>query len=167
MAPGLRKGSSKSVAKPLSVTGALVAGTLIVGTLDILDAFIFFGLRGARPIGILQSIASGVLGRPAYQGGMTTALLGLLLHFFIAFGVVATYLAATRLIPALNRRPVICGLLYGLAVYVVMNFVVVPLSNAAHGSGPTPVVVRVNGLLIHMLGVGLPAALVAARTGGR
>ena len=96
---------------------------------------------------------------------MTTALLGLLLHFFIAFGVVATYLAATRLIPALNRRPVISGLLYGLAVYVVMNFVVVPLSNAALGSGPTPVVVRVNGLLIHMLGVGLPAALVAARTG--
>jgi hypothetical protein len=153
------------VAKPLSVSRALAAGTLIVGTLDILDAFIFFGLRGAKPTGILQSIASGVLGRPAYQGGMSTALLGLSLHFFIAFGVVAIYLAATRLIPALNRRPYIYGLLYGLAVYAVMNFVVVPLSNAALGSGPTPLVVRVNGLLIHMLGVGLPAALVAARAG--
>jgi hypothetical protein len=152
------------VAKPLSVSGALVAGTLIVGTLDILDAFIFFGLRGAQPIGILQSIASGLLGRSAYQGGMTTALL---LHFLIAFGVVATYLAATRVIPALNRRPFIYGLLYGLAVYAVMNFVVVPLSAAALGSGPTPLVVRVNGLLIHMFGVGLPAALVAARTGRR
>jgi hypothetical protein len=153
------------VAKPLSVSRALAAGTLIVGTLDILDAFIFFGLRGAKPMGILQSIASGVLGRPAYQGGMSTALLGLSLHFFIAFGVVAIYLAATRLIPALNRRPYIYGLLYGLAVYAVMNFVVVPLSHAALGSGPTPLVVRINGLLIHMLGVGLPAALVAARAG--
>jgi hypothetical protein len=152
------------VAKTLSVSRALVAGTLAVGTLDILDAFIFFGLRGVKPIGILQSIASGVLGRPAYQGGMTTALLGLLLHFFIAFGVVATYLVATRLIPALNRRPWIYGLLYGLAVYAVMNLVVIPLSHAALGSGPTPVVVRVNGLLIHMFGVGLPAALVAAST---
>lgn len=152
------------MAKPLSVAGALIAGTLIIGTLDILDAFVFFGLRGAKPIGILQSIASGVLGRPAYQGGMATALLGLLLHFFIAFGVTATYLVATRVIPALNRRRIIYGLLYGLAVYAVMNFVVVPLSNAALGSGPTPVIVRVNGLLIHMFGVGLPAALIAART---
>ena len=153
------------MAQSYSVGRALVTGTLIVGILDILDAFIFFGLRGARPIGILQSIASGVLGRAAYQGGMRTALLGLALHFLIAFGVVATYLVATRLIPALNRRPWVYGLIYGVAVYLVMNFVVVPMSAAALGSGPTPLVVRVNGVLIHMFGVGLPAALVAARTG--
>ena len=124
------------VARPLSTAGALVAGTLTVGVLDILDAFIFFGLRGARPVGILQSIASGVLGRAAYQGGLRTAALGLLLHFVIAFGVVATYLLATRLIPALNRRPWLYGLLYGVVVYAVMNLVVVPLSAAALGSGP-------------------------------
>jgi hypothetical protein len=155
------------VARPLSTAGALVAGTLTVGVLDILDAFIFFGLRGARPVGILQSIASGVLGRAAYQGGLRTAALGLLLHFVIAFGVVATYLLATRLIPALNRRPWLYGLLYGVVVYAVMNLVVVPLSAAALGSGPTPVVVRINGVLIHLFGVGLPAALVAARAGVR
>jgi len=155
------------VARPLSTAGALVAGTLTVGVLDILDAFIFFGLRGAQPVGILQSIASGVLGRAAYQGGLRTAALGLLLHFVIAFGVVATYLLATRLIPALNRRPWLYGLLYGVVVYAVMNLVVVPLSAAALGSGPTPLVVRVNGVLIHMFGVGLPAALVAARVGVR
>jgi hypothetical protein len=153
------------VARPLSTAGALVAGTLTVGVLDILDAFIFFGLRGAQPVGILQSIASGVLGRAAYQGGLRTAALGLLLHFVIAGGVVATYLLATRLIPALNRRPWLYGLLYGVVVYAVMNLVVVPLSAAALGSGPTPLVVRVNGVLIHMFGVGLPAALVAARVG--
>ena len=93
--------------------------------------------------------------------------MGLLLHFVIAFGVVATYLLATRLIPALNRRPWLYGLLYGVVVYAVMNLVVVPLSAAALGSGPTPLVVRVNGVLIHMFGVGLPAALVAARAGVR
>jgi hypothetical protein len=143
---------------------ALVTGTLTVGVLDILDAFLFFGFRGARPIGILQSIASGLLGRSAYQGGMRTALLGLLLHFFIACGVVATYLVATRLVPALNRRPWVYGVLYGVAVYAVMNLIVIPMSAAALGSGPTPLVVRINGVLIHMFGVGLPAALVAART---
>jgi hypothetical protein len=152
------------VAESFSVGRALVTGTLTVGVLDILDAFIFFGLRGARPVGILQSIASGVFGRTAYQGGMRTALLGLLLHFAIAFGVVATYLWATRVLPALNRRPWVYGLLYGLAVYAVMNLIVVPMSAAALGSGPTPAVVRANGLLSHMFGVGVPAALVAART---
>lgn len=152
------------MSQSFSLGRALVVGTLAVGVLDILDAFIFFGLRGAKPIGILQSIASGVLGRAAYQGGMRTALLGLLLHFVIAFGVVGTYLVATRLLPALNQRPWIYGLLYGLAVYAVMNLVVVPMSAAVLGSGPTPLVVRVNGLLIHMFGVGLPAALVAAKT---
>jgi hypothetical protein len=152
------------VAERWSVTRALVVGTLAVGVLDILDAFVFFGLRsGAQPIRILQSIASGVLGRDAYQGGIFAAMLGLFLHFVIAFGVVAVYLAATRLIPALNRRPVLSGLMYGVVVYAVMNLIVVPLSAAALGSGPTPLVVRVNGVLIHVLGVGLPAALVAAR----
>ena len=155
------------MARPLSTAGALAIGTLAVGVLDILDAFLFFGLRGAQPVGILQSIASGVLGRAAYQGGLRTAALGLLLHFVIAFGVVATYFVATRLVPALNRRPWVYGLLYGLVVYTVMNLVVVPLSAAALGSGPTPLVVRVNGVLIHMFGVGLPAALAAARVGVR
>lgn len=155
------------MARPYTVGRALVTGTLVVGILDILDAFIFFGLRGVKPISILQSIASGVLGRTAYQGGLSTALLGLLLHFVIAFGVVATYLIATRLMPSLNRRPLIYGALYGIAVYVVMNFVIVPLSHAALGAGPTPLIVRANGVLIHMIGVGLPAALVAARVGQR
>jgi uncharacterized membrane protein len=102
-----------------------------------------------------------VLGRAAYQGGTPTALLGLLLHFFIAFGVVTTYYAASRFIPALARRPWIFGPLYGLAVYVVMNSIVVPLSAAAVGSGTPPPAVLANGLLIHMLGVGLPSALFA------
>lgn len=146
-----------------SVGRALATGTLAVGVLDIMDAFIFFGLRGVKPLAILQSIASGVLGRAAYQGGLRTALLGLLLHFVIAFGVVAVYLMATRFMPGLNRRPWLYGPLYGLVVYAVMNFVIVPMSAAALGSGPTPLIVRANGLLIHMFGVGLPAALVAAR----
>jgi len=83
------------VARPYTVGRALVHGTLTVGILDILDAFIFFGLRGVTPVRILQSIASGVLGRAAYQGGTRTAALGLALHFGISFGVVAAYLIAT------------------------------------------------------------------------
>jgi hypothetical protein len=138
---------------------ALLLGGLTVGVLDALDALVFFGLRGVPPARVFQGIAAGLLGRSAVAGGMTTALLGVLLHFIIAFAVVATYHVAARRIPGLTRRPWIYGPLYGLLVYAVMNFVVIPLS--AIGAHAPSAAVLLNGLLIHALGVGLPAALSA------
>jgi hypothetical protein len=146
--------------KALTPAQAILFGTLTVGVLDILDAFIFFGLRGVAPIRILQSIASGLLGREAYQGELSTAALGTLLHFFIAFVVVAVYYLASRRLPILVRRPWLFGPLYGLLVYAVMNLVVLPLSAAVTGPFPEGAVL-VNGLLIHAFGVGLPSALFA------
>jgi hypothetical protein len=144
---------------------ALLIGTLAVGILDILDAIIFFGLRsGVAPIRIFQSIASGLLGRSAFAGGWNTALLGLALHFFIAFTIVLVYLLASRRLTVLTRAPVAAGLLYGIAAYLVMNLIVIPLSAATPSVPPWPVVV--NGVLIHMFGVGLPASL-AARAAAR
>jgi hypothetical protein len=143
---------------------ALLYGTFAVGVLDILDAFVFFSFRGVSPIRILQSIASGVLGRSAYQGGMRTAFLGLGLHFLVAFCIVSVYLIATRFLPGLHRRPYLYGAIYGLLAYVGMNYLVVPLSAAVVGSGPTPTPVLINGLLIHVLGVGIPSALAARLT---
>jgi hypothetical protein len=139
---------------------ALLFGTLTVGILDILDAIVFFGLRGAPPIRILQSIAAGVLGRPAFAGGWSTAALGLALHFFIAFVVVLVFMLTARRVRALTRAPMAFGLLYGLAVYLVMTFVVVPASAAGTGAVPSGAVL-LNGVLIHMFGVGLPASLAA------
>ena len=135
---------------PLSTGRGLFYGTFVVGILDATDALVFFGLRGVRPIRIFQSIASGLLGRVAYSGGMRTAVLGAVLHFFIAFVIVATFLIASRYFRVLLRAPVLTGLLYGLAVYLVMNFVVLPLSAA--GRGPLSWPVTINGVLIHMLG---------------
>ena len=139
---------------------ALLVGTLAVGVLDILDAIVFFGLRGAQPIRILQSIAAGLLGREAFAGGWRTAALGLALHFFIAFIVVLVYMLAARRLPALTRDPIAYGLMYGLAVYLMMTFMVVPASAAGGGGVPSPPVL-LNGVLIHMFGVGLPAAFAA------
>lgn len=144
---------------PVRPARALLLGGVAVGVLDLLDAVLFFGARGVPPVAILQSIASGLLGRAAFRGGAATAALGVLLHFFIAFAVVAVYYVASRRFPALRRHPLVFGPLYGLAVYAVMNAVVLPLSAAAHGMPPLPVLI--NGLLIHVLGVGLPSALAA------
>jgi hypothetical protein len=144
----------------VSTRAALLFGTLTVGTLDILDAIVFFGIRShAAPIRIFQSIAAGLLGRAAFSGGLRTALLGALLHYFIAGSIVAVFLLLSRAIPVLRQRAVVSGILYGVGVYLFMNFVVLPLSNAGRGPFVLPVVI--NGVLIHMFGVGVPAALFA------
>jgi len=139
---------------------ALLTGTLIVAALDALDALLFFGLRGVPPARIFQAIAAGLLGRPAaFRGGAATLCFGLLLHCVVAFGIVSVYFAASRRLRVLTRRPVVCGMLYGVAAFFVMQFVVVPLS--ALGQTSSSPAVLVNGVLGHALLVGLPAALCA------
>ena len=147
----------------LSVSRALLYGTLAVGILDALDAIVVFGLRsGATPLRIFQGIAAGLYGRASYDGGWRTAAIGVCLHFTIACGITAVYLLASRRWPTLARRPWMFGPLYGVGVYAVMTLVVIPLS--AIGPVRPSAFALTNGLIIHMLGVGLPAALVAART---
>lgn len=148
---------------------AIFLGGLVVGTLDLLDAFIFFGLRsGARPIGILHSIAAGAIGRDAARtGGMQTAALGFVLHFVVAIAITTVYVIASRFIPTLRRRWIIGGVVFGVLAYFVMTLVVVPLSNAGPGriTFALPVApVLINGLLIHAFGVGLPAAYFAQKS---
>lgn len=150
--------------RSISAARAILYGTVVVGTLDLLDAVIFFYLRTrVKPVAILHSIASGLLGPGAARaGGLSTAALGFFLHFLIAFIIVSIYSLARRRIPILRSRPVVCGLAYGVIAYFVMTYVVVPMSNARSG-GPFVLPVFINGILIHAFGVGLPAAFFAAR----
>lgn len=143
----------------MTPTRAILFGGLTVGILDGLDAIVFFGLRGVPPHRIFQAIASGLLGQPAFQGGMVTAALGVVLHFCIATTIVTVFVLLSRRLLALTNRPFLWGPLYGVAVYLVMNFIVIPLSAA--NSAPKPLAVVINGVLIHMVGVGLPSALFA------
>ena len=147
----------------LTASRAIGYGGLTVGVLDLLDAFIFFGLRsGARPMGILHSIAAGFLGRDAARaGGVPTAIVGLLSHFLVAVCIVTVYVLASRIIPVLRKQWVICGIGFGVIAYFVMTWFVVPLSNAGTGTitFALPVIpVMINGILIHAFGVGLPSA---------
>jgi len=106
----------------------VIAGaTFLVGTLDISDAFIFYGLRGVPPIRILQGIASGIYGRAALGMGHRSALIGLICHFFIAFCVTTVFLLTARELP-LARHFWLYGALFGVALYIVMKYIVLPLS---------------------------------------
>jgi hypothetical protein len=140
---------------------SILWGGLIAGTLDITGAFIHSWARGGTPLRVLRYVAGGLLGPDAFSGGLGTAALGLALHFLIATGATAVYYAASRKLDFLVQRPLVCGPLYGLAVYGFMNLIVLPLS-ALPKVTYTPAGV-IPQLFIHMLCVGLPIALIVRR----
>jgi len=128
---------------------AIFVGGLIAGGLDLGSAFITFGA------GVPRAIAGGLLGRSAFQGGAGVYVLGVLLQFFIAISAAAVYYAASRRLVFLREHALVCGLFYGIAVFLVMNLVVLPLS-ALHASGPYRLSGLIQGLLVHMILIGLP-----------
>lgn len=144
-------------------------GGLIGGVLDISDALLFYGLRGIPPRRLLQGIASGLLGARAMRGGWPSAILGLGLHFLIAFTAAVVYYAASRRLRMLRDRPLASGTLYGIAVFLFMNMVVVPLS-AIHRS-PTAMlrfnIVSLNAVLALIFFIGLPIAIAVNRYAGK
>ena len=145
---------------PNALRAVLWAG-LACGVLDITAAFVVFGFFGAKPVPLLQGIASGLLGAKSFQGGVATALLGLLCHFVIAFGAAAVYFVATRAVPFLIQNAPVSGALYGVAVYFFMNRIVVPLSAAA--KRPFSLKFMIVGIVIHIFCVGLPISLSVRR----
>ena len=141
----------------------ILIGGLIVGVLDILYAFVFSYLRSGRtPAFVLKSVASGALGRDAYQGGAKTAALGLGFHFLIALTAAAIYVLASRFLLFMTTHPIFSGMIYGFCVYTFMNCVVLRVTAIRATTWPWsyPKSVLVGGLLIHLFGIGLPIALV-------
>jgi len=140
----------------------IIAGAaLLIGTLDLIDAFVFFGYIGVPAIRVPQSIATGFLGQLAYHDGMVSAAFGLVLHYLIAFAVAGTYMYISGELP-LHRKPILSGAIYGVAVYCVMNYIVIPISNFY----PQPhFAVRpfLNGIIGHILLIGIPLGLIAKR----
>ena len=141
----------------------ILLGGFVAGALDLTAACVVRWLRaGVGPVQVMQSIASGLLGAAAFTGGARTAVLGVALHFFIATVVTAVFYFASRTLKFMVQRPIAAGLLYGVAVYVVMNFVVLPLSAVPRGAAP-PLSGRIIGVLVIMFCVGLPVALIVRR----
>lgn len=143
----------------LSFARAWIYAGLTIAALDIADALIYYGARGVAPHLIFQSIASGVLGRAAFSGGLGVELLGGVLHCFNSFTIALVYLAASRRLRTLAERPWLWGPTYGVSVWFVMYFLVLPLS--AHGAEAMRTANVIDEIAIHILGVGLPAALFA------
>jgi uncharacterized membrane protein YagU involved in acid resistance len=135
---------------------------LVALTLDICAAFVTAWLRaGVRPLRLLQFVASGLIGAAAFNGGVKAAILGLALHFLIATGAAVVFYLASQKWLFLIEHPVNFGLLYGIVVYLFMNFVVLPLSSIT----PRPMTLSgfIIGILTIIFCVGLPIALIVRR----
>lgn len=137
-------------------------GGLAAGVLDSIDAVIAFGLKGMNPIQVLQFVASGVLGSNAFTGGLATAAMGAALHFFIAFVVAAVYYTASQKLPALYLKPAVWGPVYGAAVYLFMNYLVLPFS--AVPKSTFSLALFLNGIVSHAIFVGFTIAWFARRS---
>lgn len=140
----------------------IVIATLIAGTLDILSAFVFAGMAGTSPVGVLTYVASGPFGDGVRGGGLHWAAVGLAVHFALMACMASAYVLVAPRVPVLLRNPVPAGLAYGFLLWLVMYWVVkplrwpdAPLPHTAWSIG--------NALFSHCLLVGLPIALVAAR----
>jgi hypothetical protein len=146
---------------------AILGGGLLAGLLDGTDAIIYFGLKSNVHAGrIFHYIASGLIGiRASIQAGWLGVLLGVILHFTIAIGAAAVYYFVALKLPLLIRRPFLSGTIFGLGLYVFMNFVVVPLS--AVPKPPHPVfswLDLASGIFAHVVLIGIPIALIAQRS---
>lgn len=140
--------------KPIAIA------TVIAGTLDLLAAFLFSGIAGTSPIGVLQFVASGPLGDGALANA-NYAVAGLLVHFAIMACMATAYMVAARQWSALLDRPFVLGAVYGVALWLLMYWIVRPLRwSMPHPSHLVPIAQQ---LFCHVILVGIPIALVATR----
>ncbi|HXR62094.1 MAG TPA: hypothetical protein VN720_00955 [Rudaea sp.] len=155
-APAMDAGSRTRAWRTVLLAGCTAA------TIDIVFAFVFFGWTlGITPVRVLQSVATGWYGRASLEGGFATAAVGLVSHYFILIVAAWFYYLASRRLPLLNRSPLASGVAFGLALYVAMTFVIVPLS-ATPARALTLSIVSVGQFLIHPV-IGIAIAMIVQR----
>jgi hypothetical protein len=134
------------------VARAILWGGSLCGVLGAVAATTAFRLQGVPGMRVWQTVASGLLGESAFRQGAKSAAVGLLLHFFIAFTAAGAFCLAALHAAVLLQYPIASGALYGIAVFLVMNLIVRPLSRQPKRPATrTGVLIQ---LIIHMVIVG-------------
>jgi hypothetical protein len=139
------------------ILSAIVLGGLAAGTIDI---FVAAAINHQRVGVILQAIASGLLGGASFFDGQSSMAIGFVAQELMSLAIAAIYVLASIRLPLLRRRPLVLGALYGVAIFLVMNFVVVPLSAAWPRHRP----VHMEAVLINLAAMILFGVIVAACT---
>ena len=153
--------SNSSSGRPLGTARGIIYGGVTVGVLDALAATLLTVARGRSPVRTWQGVASGLLGEASFDGGIPTMLVGLLVHFFIAFSVVTVYHLVSKRWAMLWRQPLIWGPVYGILVHLFMQHVVLALRFP--DQPVTQLAPYIRQIIVHIICVGTPAALWARR----
>jgi hypothetical protein len=146
-----------------SLARSIALGGIIIGTLHlIIQHFLFFSLLGKVPFTTVeQYIASAALGNAAFAGGLATALLGVFFHYLISCVIAGVFILSAARIPLLRRNIIVGSLLYGIAAFIVMNFIVVPLSAAPKLDRTLFGLIELS--IEHTLLIGLPLGILVQR----
>jgi len=147
-----------SLLRPIALRGMIIGIVQLV-----IQQWIVYSLIEKNPlISVLQYIASGILGNAAFEGGIATALLGVLIHLLISFVIAGVFILSADRIPLLRRYPIASALLYGFGVFIVMNLIVLPLSAAPPVPAPT-MPWLIEAIIEHILAIGLPLGILVRR----
>jgi hypothetical protein len=140
--------------KNFNLLTTMVIAWLIAGTLDGLAA-LFILAKGN--VVVFKYVASAVFGPTAFDGGTNMVLAGVAFHYVVALGVTAFYFIIYKYLPDIKTNKPLMVALYGLFVWVVMNLVVVKLTNAH----PSPMTVQgaVKNSVILIFCIALPIVL--------
>lgn len=145
-----------------SAANTILFAGFVAGTMDITAAIIHFYIRTQKgPTRLLQFVASGVFGQDAFAGGTTMAMLGLFFHFIVAFIFTIIFFIIYPKIKLLSKNWVVAGIVYGAIVWVIMNRIVLPLSNTP--KGPFNLTQAAIGMGILMVCIGLPISFFVSR----
>jgi hypothetical protein len=142
-----------------------VIGGLIIGALHlIIQVGIVYVLivKSGTLMAALQYVASGVMGSAAFAGGLGTTLLGLVLEFIMTIIIAGIFIFSADRIALLQKNVIVSSLLYGFGVFIVMNFIVQPLSAAPTLPFP-PMWLLIEIVLEHILLIGLPLGILLQR----
>jgi hypothetical protein len=139
----------------MMAAAAIGLSTLVAGTLDVSATGSLMRAQSVPFHRVLQGVASGALGPAAFDGGSSTAAVGLTCHYFIAFVWAAIYWIVSRRWPMLVSQPILWGALYGIVVHLIMSRIVLPLSRLRR---PFSWKAWLMQIPIHMVCVGIAIA---------
>ncbi|MGI8951823.1 MAG: hypothetical protein ACR2FN_09600 [Chitinophagaceae bacterium] len=135
---------------------------LLVGTLDISAAIINYTLSYQKnPVRVFQFIASGVFGKEAFSGNSSMIFYGIIFHYLIAFTFTIFFFFIYPKINFLLKNIVITSIIYGVFIWIIMNLVIVPISNTP--KFPFNLFHAIINMIILIAAIGLPLAYSAKK----
>lgn len=146
------------VPKQSTAAKTILWATLVSGVLDAAAGVVVYWIfKGLNPLQVLQYIASGIFGPEVIGGSFIYVVVGLLLHFVIAFACAVIFYIAYPYIKSFASNTIVTGLLYGALIWVFMNYLVLPNSNIPKSPKDF---VSVLELIWHAALVGLPIVMI-------